>query len=90
MADRAWLPVAELAVKVQAGETKSVDLVKKSLSRIAEAEDYKSIIATTEKRALERAAEIDAKIEAGENAGRLAGVPFIAKDNLGMKINYQN
>ncbi|MFO0781696.1 MAG: Asp-tRNA(Asn)/Glu-tRNA(Gln) amidotransferase subunit GatA [Candidatus Saccharimonadales bacterium] len=82
MADRAWLPVAELAVKVQAGETKSVDLVKKSLSRIAEAEDYKSIIATTEKRALERAAEIDAKIAAGENAGRLAGVPFIAKDNF--------
>jgi len=82
MADRVWLPVAELAAKVQAGEIKSVDLVKKSLSRIAETEDYKSIIATTEKRALERAAEIDAKIEAGENAGRLAGVPFIAKDNF--------
>lgn len=82
MADRAWLPIAELAANVQAGELKSVDLVKKSLSRIADAEEYKSIIVTSEKRALERATEIDAKVVKGENAGRLAGVPFIAKDNF--------
>ena len=31
MADRAWLPVAELAVKVQAGETKSVDDVTRNV-----------------------------------------------------------
>lgn len=77
MADQ-WLPVAELAAKVRAGELKAADLVERSLKAIAEKqEEYKAIIATTEDRARERAKAIDAK-----PAGRLAGVPFIAKDNF--------
>ena len=41
-----------------------------------------AIIATTAERARERAVHIDAAIKKGEKAGRLAGVPFIAKDNM--------
>jgi aspartyl-tRNA(Asn)/glutamyl-tRNA(Gln) amidotransferase subunit A len=78
---QAWEPIATLAAKVQSGELKAADLVEKSLAAIAAKEDYKAIIATTADRARERAADIDARVARGENPGRLAGVPFIAKDN---------
>ena len=77
-----WEPIADLAAKVNAGELKAVDLIEKSLTIIAEKASFQAIIATTEARARERAKEIDAKVAKGENAGRLAGVPFIAKDNM--------
>ncbi len=78
-----WLPVAGLAAKVQAGELLAVDLVEQSLKLIADKqEEYKAIIATTEGRARERAKAVDARVAKGEKIGRLAGVPFIAKDNF--------
>ncbi|HET6924590.1 MAG TPA: Asp-tRNA(Asn)/Glu-tRNA(Gln) amidotransferase subunit GatA [Candidatus Saccharimonadales bacterium] len=77
-----WEPIATLAAKVNNGEVKAADLVERSLKAIADSADYDAIIATTEERARARAAAIDAKVAAGENAGRLAGVPFIAKDNF--------
>ncbi len=73
-----WLPISQIAAKVQAGELKAADLVELSLKTIADKKDYDAIIATTEKRARERAAKVDK----GEIKGRLAGVPFIAKDNF--------
>lgn len=78
----AWLPVSDIAKKVQAGELKAVDLVDKSLEIISEKQEYRAIIATTETRARERAKEIDERIANGEQIGKLAGVPFIAKDNF--------
>jgi aspartyl-tRNA(Asn)/glutamyl-tRNA(Gln) amidotransferase subunit A len=73
-----WEPIADIAAKVQQGELKAVDLVEQSLSAIAEHDEFKAIIAVTADRARERAQAIDA----GDNKGRLAGVPFIAKDNF--------
>jgi aspartyl-tRNA(Asn)/glutamyl-tRNA(Gln) amidotransferase subunit A len=77
----AWLPIADIAAKVQAGELSAVDMVEKALKAIEEKKEYNAIIATTAERARERAASIDAAIKNGQKAGRLAGVPFIAKDN---------
>lgn len=77
-----WLPVAEIAAKVNSGELKAFDLVKQSLKTIEQHKDYDAIIVTLEKPALERAASIDLEISKGKKAGRLAGVPFIAKDNF--------
>jgi len=74
----AWEPVAEIAAKVRSGDLKAVDLVERSLRAIAEKEEYKAIIAVTADRARERAKQVDE----GQNKGRLAGVPFIAKDNF--------
>lgn len=79
--NREWLPIAEIAAKVAAGEYKAADLVDKSLRLIAAKAQYHAILATTEDRARSRAAQIDAEIAAGKPVGRLAGVPFIAKDN---------
>lgn len=76
-----WLPIADIAAKVQAGELTAAAMVEQALASIEEKQEYNAIIATTAERARERAAAIDAAVKNGENAGRLAGVPFIAKDN---------
>ena len=77
-----WLPIAEIAAKVQSGQLKARDLVELSLSTIAAKSEYNAIIATLDKRALERADAIDAAVQSGNTVGALAGVPFIAKDNF--------
>lgn len=77
-----WLPIADIARKVQMGELKAADLVAQSLATIKEKDDFNAIIAVTAERAQARAAELDARVGAGETVGRLAGVPFIAKDNF--------
>lgn len=77
-----WLPIADIAAKVQSGELKAVDLVKRSIQTIDDKAEFQAIIATLDDSATKHAEEIDAKVAAGESAGRLAGVPFIAKDNF--------
>src|SRR5262245_37379184 len=77
-----WLPIKELAAKVRAGELKAADLVEQALKTIDEKKEFDAIIAITAERARERAASIDAAVKNGQPVGRLAGVPFIAKDNI--------
>ncbi len=78
----AWAPIADIARDVQAGKIRAVDLVEQSIHAINESESFAAIIATTAERARTRAIDIDARIAKGETVGRLAGVPFIAKDNF--------
>ena len=77
-----WLPIADIAAQVASGDLKACDLVEQALATITAQKDFDAIIATTEARARERAAGIDSLVASGENPGRLAGVPFIAKDNF--------
>jgi aspartyl-tRNA(Asn)/glutamyl-tRNA(Gln) amidotransferase subunit A len=76
-----WPSLKELARLVSSGQTTALEQVEKALKTIEENQEYNSIIATTADRARERAKAIDDKIKKGEPTGRLAGVPFIAKDN---------
>jgi aspartyl-tRNA(Asn)/glutamyl-tRNA(Gln) amidotransferase subunit A len=77
-----WLPIVQLAQKVQAGELKAADLVAQSLHTIAEQKEFNAIIVTLDESAEARASAIDDRVAKGETVGRLAGVPFIAKDNF--------
>lgn len=77
-----WKPLPEIATDVQDGKVKAAELVEKALAKIDEHHEFDAIIATTAERARARAKEIDERIAKGENVGRLAGVPFIAKDNF--------
>lgn len=72
-----WQPIASIASDVRAGRASATELVKKSLKLIKENQEYGAIITTTAERALARAKEIDKNPK-----GKLAGVPFIAKDNF--------
>ena len=63
-------------MKIADKNTKAVDLVRAALEKAKEFEEYHAFISMNEAHALERAREIDEKIARGEDAGRLAGVPF--------------
>ena len=52
--------------------------VEKAIAKARENEQFNAILSLSEARALERAEKVDS----GEITGRLAGVPFIAKDNF--------
>lgn len=77
-----WFPLSEIANQVNASKVSAVSMVNTALKQIESKAEFKAIIATTKKTATERARQIDQKIKMGKNAGRLAGVPFIAKDNF--------
>ena len=78
----AWPAITTLAAEVQAGRTSARSLVEQALKTIADQSDYNAVIATLDASALARADALDARQANGENLGRLAGVPFIAKDNF--------
>lgn len=56
----------------------ALENVEKALAKARENETFNTILSLSEDRARERAVKVDA----GEITGRLAGVPFIAKDNF--------
>lgn len=67
---------------VKSGEKTAREFVDESLARAEAVGGYNSLLSLVADRARMRADEIDQKIAAGGDAGRLAGVPFIAKDNF--------
>ena len=77
----AWPVIAQIADDVNAGRVRASDLVEQSLKAIEEHKEYQAIIAVLADAARSRAKVIDEKVAHGAKAGRLAGVPFIAKDN---------
>jgi aspartyl-tRNA(Asn)/glutamyl-tRNA(Gln) amidotransferase subunit A len=58
--------------------TTAVANVQRVLQKAKDNEQYHALLSLTEERALERAR----KVESGEITGRLAGVPFVVKDNF--------
>lgn len=76
-----WQPIATIAAEVNAGRVTAVDLVEQSLRAIEKHQEFNAIIVTLADAARSRAKSIDEIVASGKNAGRLAGVPFIAKDN---------
>jgi aspartyl-tRNA(Asn)/glutamyl-tRNA(Gln) amidotransferase subunit A len=72
-----WQSISQIAADVKSGKLKASELVREALKNIEDTKDHDAIISTLEARALERAEQIDKN-----PAGRLAGVPFIAKDNF--------
>lgn len=58
--------------------TSARENVKQAIATAKANESFNALISISEERALDRAAKVDA----GEITGRLAGVPFVAKDNF--------
>ena len=77
-----WPSIKVLAEQVQSGKTHAIDLVEKALNEIESKKEFNAVLWTVEKRARARAEEIDERVKKKEKIGRLAGVPFIAKDNF--------
>ena len=56
----------------------AIENVQGAIARAKESAQYNALLSLTEERALERAALVDS----GKLTGRLAGVPFVVKDNF--------
>ena len=78
------LTAVELAKKIKAGETSAVEAAKDALAQIKEKEEsiHSYVTVLDEAQLLEKAGEVQKKIQAGELTGPLAGVPVAIKDNM--------
>lgn len=75
------MKIVEYASEVLSGATTAREFVQAALDKARKVEDYHALLQLTDERALERADMIDQKVARGEEAGKLAGVPFVVKDN---------
>lgn len=76
-----WAKLVIIADEVRRGETTAVELLKQSLKQIEKTDKFHATLQINPQ-AQSRAEEVDRQIKAGHQPGRLAGVPFIAKDNF--------
>jgi len=85
MADPLALGAEQIAAGVADGSLAAVEVVERSLARIAEVDpSVHAFLRVDTESALRRARAIDARRGRGERLGRLAGVPVALKDNLAM------
>jgi aspartyl-tRNA(Asn)/glutamyl-tRNA(Gln) amidotransferase subunit A len=77
-----WPTIEEIALSVTTKKQTAVEQVERALKFAEEYRQYNALISTTSERALERAEMIDERVREGTFTGKLAGVPFAAKDNF--------
>ena len=77
-----WPSIDVLVKQVKSGQVSAKDLVDKAFSFIDKNRHFNVLISELKDQAYARATEIDNKIKNGQDVGRLAGIPFIAKDNF--------
>jgi aspartyl-tRNA(Asn)/glutamyl-tRNA(Gln) amidotransferase subunit A len=73
--------ILEIVERIKSGESSARAEVEAALGR-AHGEKNHALLEVLDESALKRADEIDARLAAGEVVGRLAGVPYVAKDNF--------
>lgn len=69
-------------MKIANKKVKAERLVRDALSKAKHFSDYNIFTFLNEEEAIKKAREIDARIENGEEVGRLAGTPYALKDNF--------
>ena len=74
--------INEIVSNIKSGQTTARAEVEKALRAAQDNDELHALLETFDDEALRRADEIDAKIKRGEQVGRLAGVPYVAKDNF--------
>lgn len=70
--------IADLMNKLQSKETTARALLEATFAKVDANSEYHALLSLTRERALERADAFDR----GEITGRLAGIPFVVKDNF--------
>src|SRR3990167_6767983 len=75
-----WPSLKSLALAVQKGDKTAEELTKLSLEQVKKQQTFNAVLRLNPQ-ALAQAKQIDKKRQAGKKLVRLAGVPFLAKDN---------
>ena len=77
------MTAASLSEKLRNKEVSAVEITKSALAQIKKTEDQvQSFVTVCEEEAISKAAEVDAKLAAGETLSPLAGIPVAVKDNI--------
>lgn len=74
--------ISEIATRITLGERSARQEIEEAFERSERYQAHHALLQLTKERALERAADIDSRLEKGESVGALAGVPFAVKDNI--------
>lgn len=74
------MTISDIQKQIASGT--SVRSVVAAAIKRAKADTKHAVLEVIENRALERADKLDVRLKKGEDCGRLAGVPFLAKDNI--------
>ena len=83
MSDLLKMTAVQLGTAIREGKTTAVEATLAVLDQIEKTEsEYHCYVTVDREGALERAKQVQAKIEAGELTGPLAGVPVAIKDNM--------
>lgn len=73
--------IEAIVADVRSGARTATSIVNEALER-ARNDTTHALLSLAEERALQRASEVDRAVKAGTAAGKLVGVPFVAKDNM--------
>lgn len=72
-----WQSISEISSSVRGSESTATSMVEKALELLEQNKEFDTVLSVPRDRAFTRAKEID-----NSKKGKLAGVPFIAKDNF--------
>lgn len=81
-----WDDLLAIAHSVRTGASSAVLQVEKSLQAAHSNQELNIFIELLDEHALESARQLDLRIKAGEQVGKLAGVPFALKDNFMLNV----
>ncbi len=73
--------IETIVTEVKKAQTTARNQVERALAKAEQITEYHALLSLTAERALQRADDIDLAIARGESVGKLAGVPFVVKDN---------
>jgi len=74
--------IADLVVAIKKQEISAESIIEQVFQTIEETKDWQILISDFKDQSLQKARQIDQKLQANQPVGRLAGVPFIVKDNF--------
>ena len=74
--------ITALTEAINSGKQTAVSIIAAALEKAESAKSHNALLSVTADRALERAKKIDEMIANNTPVGKLAGVPFVVKDNF--------
>lgn len=80
--------IERIVADVKSGRTSARAEVERVLAQARERDELHCLLEVCAEQALARADRLDVRIKKGESVGRLAGVPYVAKDNFLTKVSH--
>lgn len=80
--------IEQIVADVKSGRTSARAEVERALAQARGRDELHCLLEVCAEQALARADRLDVRLKKGESVGRLAGVPYVAKDNFLTKVGH--